>query len=267
MRASRIITVAGCITLLLLLFVPPGFSADEGPRALFKEAFELTVKGEADRALELYDRLLKTLPRDPDLLYNAGTASLLAGRLGPAVLYLERALALDPGCEDCRINLERANELQRDRVIVKPTEDQREAASLDDLMESVGLDALAVVVIVFQLTLALVFVVRRLARSERLRFALTLVLLTVLVADLSLGGLLALKIYGYESKRYAVVLADEAAVRKGPNVNFPEAFTVHEGLKVQLGERVEDWRRIWLANGLNGYIPLYYLGEIRPEEI
>ena len=63
-------------------------------------------------------------------------------------------------------------------------------------------------------------------------------------------------------KPVAVVLAEEVAVLKGPNINYPEAFKVHEGLKVKLGEQVEDWRQVWLDNGLNGYVPQSDLGEI-----
>ncbi|RJO63606.1 MAG: hypothetical protein C4523_19775 [Myxococcales bacterium] len=232
------------------------------PAKTFQEANALAMKGDAERALPLYESILAHLPRDPDVLYNAGTTALAAGKLGRAVLYLERAVALDPDCGDCKVNLDAARERQKDRVIVKPTEEQSEGRVFDAMMRAADLDALAVLLVILHLGFFVAWLTRRLAKTERLRFALTLTLLVLLAGDAIAGGLVAVKAFGYETRRYAVVLETEAVVRKGPNLNFPQEFVVHEGLKVRLGEAVEDWRQVWLENGLNGYIPAVALGEI-----
>ena len=228
----------------------------------FKKANELTMKGDALAALPYYEDLIRRIPGDPDLLYNAGTANLMAGKLGPAVLHLERALAVDPDCKDCRINLERALEMQKDSVIVKPTEDMERGAALDQFLKDAGLDGLAAVFLIIHLSLFAMFIARRFSKALRLRFALTLIIVCLFVAYAFSAGLLGLKLHRYENEHYSVVMNEEVIVRKGPNPNYPEAFRVHEGLKIRQGELVEDWRRIWLPNGLNGYVPENDLGKI-----
>lgn len=231
---------------------------------LFTRAYELSVKGELDTALPLHEELVLRLPRDPMVLYNAGTAHLRAGNLGRAVLYLERALLADPGCSDCTANLSRAHELQQDRVI--GTQREGEGAGTQSLTDSLPETGLALAFLAAHVLLVLVFFARRLARAERSRFALTLLLLVALLLDAVLGGLLALKVYSDEALPRAVVMDTELTVRKGPNPNFPQAFTVHEGLVVRLGNPVEDWREIWLDNGLHGYVPARSLAPIGPGE-
>lgn len=256
-------------TMIILLLLAPclfgGLLFADSEQALqekFHKAYELTVKAELQPALKIYQDLISQVPYDPDLLYNAGTANLMAGKLGPAVMYLERAILIDPDCESCLYNLERAREQQQDQVIAKAGKDGQDGVSLDRFMAGINQDRLAIGFLVFHLSLLLIFILRRFINIERIRFGLTLVLILLLAADLVAGGLLALKTYGYESEQYGVVLSQEIAVRKGPNMNFPKAFEVHEGIKVRLGEKVEDWRQIWLSNGLNGYLLEKDIGEI-----
>ncbi len=252
------------LSVLFLLgfwMVPPSpLFAGTDDENRFQQANELAAKGKAERALSIYEDLIAETPGDPDLLYNAGTVALQAGRLAPAVRYLERALAVAPDCSDCRANLDRALEGQKDRVIGE--KQARTGGSFDAFMEKMHLDALAVTFLVFHLLLFAILLLRRRTASERTRFALALSTGVLFILVLAFGGLLALKAYRYEAARYAVVMVEELPVRKGPNMNYPESFRIHEGLKVRLDERVEDWRRVWLANGLNGYVPEDKLGEI-----
>jgi tetratricopeptide (TPR) repeat protein len=234
------------------------------PEALFAKAYEHSVKGELEEALPLYEELIRQLPADPKVLYNAGSADLRAGHLGKAVLYLERAVSLEPDCADCVYNLNKARELQQDRVIGEQ-KSAADAVSTDTLMDSLSEAGLAIAFLIAHILLALLMLARRLTRQERSRFAVSLMLAIALAVDLGLGGLLALKVYGYEARPRAVVMDAELAVRKGPNPNYPEAFTVHEGLVLRLGERVEDWRQVWLDNGLNGYVPSASLAAIDPK--
>ncbi len=235
---------------------------DADSRALFAKANELSMKGENENALPLYEQLLQRVPNDPDLLYNAGTTNLKAGQLGRAILYMERALSLRPDFDDCLHNLQEARELQKDRVIGQASDQRDTSISLDSVMNGMQTDTLAIVFLVFFLPLLFLLALRRWIRSERGRFGLMLANLILLVAVLVSGSLLTLKVQGYEAHRYAVVLSEETVVHEGPNLNYPDAFTVHEGLKLRLGEQVEDWRQVWLENGLNGYLPEKDLGAI-----
>ena len=51
-----------------------------------------------------------------DLAFNLGDAYFRKGALGPAIWSFERALALDPGDEDARYNLDKARKLAAGRA-------------------------------------------------------------------------------------------------------------------------------------------------------
>lgn len=256
---SRISLILGIMLVFVFSF---SLKAEEDLQGKFKQAYDYTIKGEYEKAEPLYSELVAAVPNDPDLLYNAGTFELLSGNLGKAVLYLERALKINSDCEDCRLNLQRALELQKDKVIVKQTGEQDSSATLDEFMESIDVDTFAYWLIIFNLTLLVVFLLRRFASSERSRFSFTLVLALVICAEILFAGLLTLKSYNYEANEYAVILTEDLAVKKGPNENYKSDFNVHEGLKVRLGEKVEEWQQIWLDNGLNGYVKTENLEKI-----
>ena len=247
------------VSLIVIIFVFStlvlnALAEDDVLQEKFSSAYELTIKGEYKEARVLYGELLQQAPKDPQLLYNAGTCELLAGHLGQAVLFLERSLKLEPDFEDCQLNLARALELQKDKVIVKQSVSQQEGTTLDGFMESVHIDTLSYLLIISNLVLLVIFLIRRFSSSERSRFSYSLLLFIVLFAEILFAGLLTLKAYNYEDLEYAVILVEEVDVRKGPNQNYQSDFTVHEGLKVRLGEKIEDWQQIWLSNGLNGYV-------------
>jgi SH3-like domain-containing protein len=51
-----------------------------------------------------------------------------------------------------------------------------------------------------------------------------------------------------------VVLPDNVSVKEGADPNYRTTFAVHSGLRVRLLEREQDWVRIRLANGLEGWV-------------
>jgi uncharacterized protein YgiM (DUF1202 family) len=53
----------------------------------------------------------------------------------------------------------------------------------------------------------------------------------------------------------AVIFADEVGVHSEPNERSQEAFTLHEGTKVQLLDSLEGWNKIGLADGQVGWVP------------
>ena len=61
---------------------------------------------------------------------------------------------------------------------------------------------------------------------------------------------------------FGVVLPDEVAVKEGADPNYRTSFEVHAGLRVRLLDREQDWVRIRLANGLEGWVRDGALGRL-----
>ena len=53
---------------------------------------------------------------------------------------------------------------------------------------------------------------------------------------------------------FGVVLPDAVAVHEGADAAHRTSFDVHAGLRVRLVDHDQDWLRIRLANGLEGWV-------------
>ena len=61
---------------------------------------------------------------------------------------------------------------------------------------------------------------------------------------------------------FGVVLPDAVAVKEGADVNYRTSFELHAGLRVRLLERDQDWLRVRLANGLEGWVRASQIGTL-----
>jgi len=81
-------------------------SAMEQPAdLLFSSANKEYISGNYEKSLNIYGQIRDQRGDSAELLYNMGNAYYKKGEIGKAVLYLERALWLDPGNADIEKNL------------------------------------------------------------------------------------------------------------------------------------------------------------------
>jgi hypothetical protein len=52
----------------------------------------------------------------------------------------------------------------------------------------------------------------------------------------------------------AIVFAKESPVKSEPNLRSEEAFRLHEGTKIQILETVNNWKKVKLSDGKEGWI-------------
>ena len=68
------------------------------------------------------------------------------------------------------------------------------------------------------------------------------------------GGWLSFRVYHQASEVSAIALAEVVTARSGPDVNQTEVFIMHEGTKVRVVRREDDWILVRLQNGLGGWV-------------
>ena len=56
------------------------------------------------------------------------------------------------------------------------------------------------------------------------------------------------------NNNYAIVFAEEAGVRSEPNLRGEPSFLLHEGTKTKLLENYQEWYKIEIADGKQGWI-------------
>src|SRR5262249_31111535 len=119
------------IVFLLLLVAAPAYAGDD----LFASANKDYSPQSYDAAIAKYEQLVKSGTRHPDLFYDLGNAYFRSAekgapnRLGPAILAYERALAMEPGFDDARYNLDVA----RDVVGARYGQDKVKDAAADPM--------------------------------------------------------------------------------------------------------------------------------------
>ncbi len=241
---------------------PPAVTnAPEGLEAIFAGANQAYLDGQYDRAAAGYRKLIEAGLVHPDVFYNTANACFRAGRVGLAVLFYEKALALDPSDPAAASNLAIVRKELIDRVVMleggavgePPWHGFIRGLNLGWLTWSF----LGLYVLVFALLIGR----RLLARGpvRRLLFWINVPLLCVMLA---LGVLFFSRAYVQERVHHGVVVSRTAELREGPERTAKVLMEVHAGLKVRVLNQVGDHVRVRLANGVEGFLLDRRLGRI-----
>jgi tetratricopeptide (TPR) repeat protein len=220
---------------------------------------EAYLHGDYAAAVAAYEEVDRQGPASADVAFNLGDAYFHKGALGPSIWAFERALSLDPNDDDARYNLDKARKLAARRA-----HDHVEGEDKDPTwMRLVGGVAAATVTwffVAFYLGFFAALIARRWARGEW-RPALTAVASVLAAGALLAGALLAGRVY-LDRIAFGVLLPDEVAVKEGADTNYRTSFEAHAGLRVRIVDRDQDWLRVRLANGLEGWVRGQDIGRI-----
>mgnify|MGYP001212312391 CR=1 FL=1 len=254
---TRFAAVVATLLGLLWLTTPTTFAQE----AFFDEGNQRYQEGDFRGALDRYVQILDQGLESGELYYNVGNAYFKLGELGPAILYYERARRLMPADDDLAANLELARSLTADAITPLPE---------FWLFRIIGwgVDLLPRSALLWVVALAYLaamsgltgMVLRRAtpvaAWGKRIAVggaAITVLLGINLVArELSLGA-----------AEEAVVMSVEAEVQSAPSEDTTlQIFTVHEGTKVRIDRRSDDWVEIVLEDGKVGWTRADHLESI-----
>jgi tetratricopeptide (TPR) repeat protein len=239
--------------LLLLVMWPARAARADRTDEAWRRGNDAYLRGDYAGAVAAYEELDRQGLVSADLAFNLGDAYYRQGNLGRAIWAFERAGALDPDDDDTRYNLKQARKLADRRV-----HDKIEGADRDPLwMRAVATLGPATETWLF-VSLYLGFfvalaalVIRRRGDHARALLAATASILAVAAA---LSGLLLAGRAALDRIPFGVILPDAVAVREGADTNYRTSFELHAGLRVRLLDRDQEWLRIRLPNGLEGWV-------------
>ncbi|MDT0649420.1 tetratricopeptide repeat protein [Autumnicola edwardsiae] len=234
---------------ILFFFSAPLFAQNE---ELFEAANNAYAEGNYEQAIERYEEILESGEASAALYYNLGNAHYKLNNIAPSIYNYEKALLLDPGDADINNNIEFARNMAIDAI--EEVEQTGFQQSFKSFISGFSADSWAKIAIFFSLLfaacfLAYYFMSRPLVK--RLLFGASVAILLCCFASVYFAYA---KEDIQENNQFAIVFGQEAQVRSEPSVRGEEAFILHEGTKARVLETYQEWMKIELANGDQGWM-------------
>jgi len=216
--------------------------------------------GEYEQAIEEYRKLVDEGYLGASLFYNLGNSYYRIGKIGLAILYYEKALKLSPSDEDIKHNLNFAQLSTVDRIQPLPTFFLFEW--WEDILGSFTENGWAYIIFVLYLLVIIIaasyFFARSVKQQKLILFSgvATLFILAIAIS------LLIVKINRDENVKSGIVVEQFVTVKSSPDPKSTDAFVIHEGLKVNLEDKLDEWVKVRLADGKVGWIENNYVKQI-----
>ena len=237
--------------LFLLLIIANSVIAQEAD-SLFVSANNLYKVEKYTEAIEKYKKIEALEVVSTDLFYNLGNSYYKLNKVGSAIYYYEKALILDPLNEDVKNNLVFAKRLALDNIEELPKTVLQKINS--NYLQKLSYNQWAIIVVIFSFLGSLLFLLFYFSETplkKRLFFITSIASFFFLIVSL----FITYNQYNFSKKnKAAIIFAEKTEIRNAPTLNSEEVFTLHEGTKVIVLDSVDNWKKIKLADGKQGWI-------------
>lgn len=242
---TQVYRFVGYVFLLgFVLFYPQASHAEVSAQESFFTGNNLLMQGKYEEAASHYQDLLNQGIDNAAVHYNLGIASYRQGSVGKAIFHFYSAHLLKPRDADIAFNLNFARKFAKDKI--EPSKKgfvstvvEKYPFSKRESLYLVG--ALAVLCTIFGAILLF-------RPREGVRWAQRCLL--VLLSIAFVGGL----IQWQGSPEFGVIVSPQAEVYSGQGAGSVLLFSLHEGTEFTVHDRANEWLRIRLADGKQGWI-------------
>lgn len=240
----------GLVALMFFAIVPEIIAQNE---ALFEQGKEQYKADKFQEAINNWMKIEAAGEHSAELYYNIANAHYKLNSIGPSIYYYEKALQLAPGDKDILNNLAFAQNATVDAIEPLP---QTLFVKWDNALSNwLNFEGWAKVSVVCAFLFALFFLLyyfSSVTLRKRLLFVGAIVSMFVLFTAVTMS----FRTYDrYLSNQPAIIFAESTDVKTEPSMKSETAFLLHEGTKVQILSEEDDWFRIQIADGKDGWIP------------
>lgn len=236
--------------LLAVAFVLPAQS--QSLQEISQRADSAYQAEDFNEAVTLYSQLADSVT-NATIYYNLGCAYYRTDDVAHAILWLERALQLEPGNEDIRFNLEFVRDNTIDRIT--PRHEMFFISFWRSIVQMMSLDQWAMTCLacfVAALLLLLLFIYAHNLTVRKIAFALCIVFSLVTLV----GNVCAFQQRYYAQHRNSgVITAPSVSVKSTPSDSGNDLFVIHEGTTIEVQDSsMKEWCEIRIADGKVGWI-------------
>ncbi|WP_133547613.1 SH3 domain-containing protein [Salegentibacter sp. 24] len=219
---------------------------------LFKEANQAYASDNFETAIAKYEKILENGETSVAVYYNLGNAYYKLNNVAPSIYYYEKALQLDPTDEDVQNNLKFAQSMTIDDI--PNNEETGLQKRINQLISTFSYNTwayLAIGLSVLFVTLFLLYYFSHTPLRKRVLFGLAVFIFLLGCTSV---------IFAFQQQeiqfnnQFAIIFAEEAAVKNEPSPRGEAAFKLHAGTKAKVLENYQGWVKIELPNGTQGWI-------------
>ena len=221
----------------------------------YQEGNRLYQEGDYEGALASYLRLIEAGFEAGEVYYNIGNSYFKLGEVAHSILYFERAKRLLPRDEDVLVNLDLARSLTVDEIQPLP---RFWLFGLFDwwvgFLPKTFLVAAVTLAYLIGMGSTIILILRRDLPSVLWGGRMSLLCGGFLLV---FGLNLVVRESGIAQAEEGIVIESRVEVRSAPlDDQTLMLFTVHEGTKVRVDRRSEEWAEVVLEDGKVGWIPV-----------
>ena len=244
------------LAFIFLLFTQV-FFAQSG----FEIGNALYQKGNYEGAITAYENVLQTKKQSAELYFNLGNCYYKLNKVAPAIYNYEKALVLNPGDAEIQNNLRFAHKMTIDEI--KDVPKVGFAKMLRDFTGNCSYDGWAWMAVSFAGLFLLFFLGYYFSATTLLkRIFFVGMFVVVFLILISVMAAISEKNH-YETERPAIVFAEMASVKSEPKASGADVFVLHEGTKVFVEEVLDNWKKIQLTDGTEGWIESSAIKEVK----
>ena len=241
---------------ILSLLVVVTFMITKGQSAALTDSLaagnQLYNTGKYQEAIRKYQSVVSQGYEAPEVYFNLGNAYYKSGNPTYAILNYERARKLAPNDEDIRYNLDLAHTQIVDNIVSLP--DPGFLRWWKQLINSQSISfwgTLSIVTFFTFLSLFGLFLLSRSFNVKRFAFWISVAAISLSAITFSIGSHLTSKLINHNT---AVITDRSVKVKSSPSETGTELFIVHEGITVQITDKLGDWVNVSLPDGNKGWI-------------
>jgi tetratricopeptide (TPR) repeat protein len=218
----------------------------------FENANSAYNAGQFEIAVMLYMEILESGQHSAELYFNLGNSYYRLNQVGESIFYFEKAKQLQSNDEDINVNSSFAQNMAIDAVEVLPKSQVTELK--EDTIELLSQEGWAYFIVFLVWLLVLfwgLYLWNKIPFIKRTFFVSTLILGLLLICSLSIA---MIKSANTADTNYGILFNEKMEVWAEPNSRVEVLFLLHEGTKVQMLDQLQEWQKIRIANGSEGWI-------------
>ena len=243
----------GVLTLMIFFIVSTlSLKAQAPVSPLFEEGNTAYNNGDFFKAVTLYEQTLLTGKHSASLYFNLGNAYYRLNKVAESIYNYEKARQLDPENEDFKVNSAFAQNMTIDAI--EPLPESQLSQIQNSLYALASASIWSKIVVLFVWLFAIffsIYLLNKTIKLKRLFFVLSLFSLILFLSSFTIKFFANAE---QENKKYAIIFSNEINIWSEPNLRAEIQFTLHEGTKVELLDSLDEWKKIRIANGSEGWI-------------